>query len=324
MKRIGILTSGGDAPGMNAAIRAVVRSAEKAGAVCLGIRNGYRGLLDGDVIPLTGESVSGVIQRGGTLLYTARCPEFKTRQAQLQGAENAKTLGLDALVVLGGDGSFRGAEKLSGLGIPTVGIPCTIDNDISCTSYSIGFDTASNVAVSAVDRLRDTSESHHRCSVVEVMGHRTGFLALDVAAASGAAAVLIPERETDIETDLIRPISEHRGNHSIVIAAEGSRLRAAEAAGMISRETGVETRLTVLGHVQRGGAPTAMDRIFALRMGHRAVRILMEGEGNRVVAVRDNRVVDMPIDSALSMEKRLDPELMDAVSAVSCKERRVN
>ena len=310
MKNIGILTSGGDAPGMNAILHSVVRSAEGRGVRMIGIHSGYCGLIEGDASTLTAEDVSGIISRGGTVLHTARCPEFKTAAGQKKGVDTAERLGLDGIIAVGGDGTFMGAQKLSMHGIPTVGIPATIDNDIACTSYTVGFDTACSVATFAIDRLRDTSESHRRCSVVEVMGHKSGYLALNAAVAGGAAAVLIPEIDLSDE-ELIKAIESHRRHHSIIVMAEGCAVSSASVARLIARRTGIETRLTVLGHVQRGGAPTPVDRIFAARMGSYALELLLEGRGGRVVSARDNCVTDYDINDALAMEKTVDRELYD-------------
>jgi len=315
-KKIGILTSGGDAPGMNAVIRAVVRSGRAVGLRVIGIRSGYAGLIAGEAFELRDRDVAGIDRLGGTVLHTARCPEMYSDAGLRQAVERARALGLDGLVAVGGDGTFRGAEKLSRLGIPTVGIPATIDNDIPCTDYTIGFDTACNVALEAVDRLRDTSESHFRCSVVEVMGHTSGSLALNVAVACGAAAVLIPERPADLEKEVLSVIRENRRHHSIVVVAEGCSVRAADLAERILAETGVETRLTVLGHIQRGGTPTSMDRSFAALAGCRAVELLKSGAGDRVVCRRGGTVVDEDIRSALAREPVFDEALYDAFRAI--------
>lgn len=315
VRKIGVLTSGGDAPGMNAAVRAVVRSAAAAGIETIGVYRGYQGLIDGDFKPLT--DVSGIIQRGGTVLYTARCEQFFDPEFRMIGIELAKQAGMDGLVVIGGDGSFRGARCLSMEGLPTVGIPATIDNDIACSEYTIGFDTAANVALEAIDRLRDTSMSHHRCSVVEVMGRHAGFLALEVGVASGALAVVVPERECNLETEIFDRIRAGGMSQYIVVVAEGSSVPAHIIAEQIEEQTGMQARLTVLGHVQRGGAPTARDRVTATRMGERAVELLRHGIGNRVVAVKSSHIVDYDIGEALEMTKGLDEKLYLLCSKVA-------
>ena len=315
VRKIGVLTSGGDAPGMNAAVRAVVRSAAAAGIETIGVYRGYQGLIDGDFKPLT--DVSGIIQRGGTVLYTARCEQFFDPEFRMIGIELAKQAGMDGLVVIGGDGSFRGARCLSMEGLPTVGIPATIDNDIACSEYTIGFDTAANVALEAIDRLRDTSMSHHRCSVVEVMGRHAGFLALEVGVASGALAVVVPERECNLETEIFDRIRAGGMSQYIVVVAEGASVPAHIIAEQIEEQTGMQARLTVLGHVQRGGAPTARDRVTATRMGERAVELLRHGIGNRVVAVKSSHIIDYDIGEALEMTKGLDEKLYLLCSKVA-------
>lgn len=317
---IGILTSGGDSPGMNAAIRAVVRTAIDFKLKIIGIRRGYNGLLAGDTIALGNRSVGGIIQRGGTMLYTARCLAFMEPTGQQKGFAMAKELGLDGLVVIGGDGSFRGAEVLSNLGLPTVGIPGTIDNDIVCTDYSIGFDTACNIAMEAVDRLRDTTQSHEKCSIVEVMGRRSGHLALNVGIATGATTVLIPEKTYDIKEDVCKKIiaAQKSGKtHHIIIVAEGCRDDVNDIIKQIETETGISTRLTVLGHIQRGGAPTVLDRVNATKMGYRAVELLHAGIGNRLVSIKGDAVVDYAICEGLSMKKSIDEKLYEICKTVS-------
>jgi len=317
IKRIGVLTSGGDAPGMNAAIRAVVRTALYFGIEVMGIRFGYKGLMEGDMIPLGMRSVSGIIQRGGTMLHTARSAEFATPQGIKKAIEVASDNGLDGLVVIGGDGSFRGAKALSDDGLPTIGVPATIDNDIVCTDYSIGFDTACNIAVEAIDRLRDTSESLNRCSVVEVMGHRSGYLALEVGAASGALAVLVPEFSCDLMPEVYEAITRHEKTQYIVVVSEGCSTPSAEVARLIEENTGMSTRLTVLGHIQRGGAPSALDRVNATRLGYRAVDLLRKGIGNRVVGIQSDKLVDYDIQEALEMHKSIEEELYTIARIVS-------
>ena len=303
INRIGVLTSGGDAPGMNAAIRAVVRTARANGVSCLGIRRGYNGLINGDVVELDARSVDGLLVKGGTMLYTARCEEFKTEEGQKRARDICRYLGIDGLVAIGGDGTFRGALDLSRGGVSTVGIPATIDNDIACTRYTIGYDTACNTALDAIDRLRDTMQSHERCSVVEVMGHRSGNLAMYVGIACGATAVLVPEKSVDMERDIFDRMRDgriHHRNHHIIIVAEGFG-HADAIAKDIHEATGVETRVTVLGHVQRGGSPTARDRVNATQMGAAAVNALLAGKTNRVVAAVNDGIVDLDIEEALAL-----------------------
>lgn len=308
MKSIAVLTSGGDSPGMNAAVRAVVRTACQRGIKVYGVDRGYTGLIKGDVHDMNLRSVSDIITRGGTILYSARCPEFKTEEGIQKAVDTCKRVGIDGMVIIGGDGSFRGARDLSLRGIPCIGLPGTIDNDISCTDYTIGYDTCLNTIVQMVDRIRDTSESHDRCTVVEVMGRGAGYLALESGIAVGATSILVPEVEYDIERDIIARIREFQKTgkrHFIVIVAEGVG-GTAEIAKKIEAETGVESRATILGHVQRGGSPTARDRIMASQMGSRAVDLLTQGIGNRVVGIRDNKIVDFDIFEALKMTKTID------------------
>lgn len=308
MKSIAVLTSGGDSPGMNAAVRAVVRTACQRGIKVYGVDRGYTGLIKGDVHEMNLRSVSDIITRGGTILYSARCPEFKTEEGIQKAVDTCKRVGIDGMVIIGGDGSFRGARDLSLRGIPCIGLPGIIDNDISCTDYTIGYDTCLNTIVQMVDRIRDTSESHDRCTVVEVMGRGAGYLALESGIAVGATSILVPEVEYDIERDIIARIREFQKTgkrHFIVIVAEGVG-GTAEIAKKIEAETGVESRATILGHVQRGGSPTARDRIMASQMGSRAVDLLTQGIGNRVVGIRDNKIVDFDIFEALKMTKAID------------------
>lgn len=308
MKSIAVLTSGGDSPGMNAAVRAVVRTACQRGIKVYGVDRGYTGLIKGDVHEMNLRSVSDIITRGGTILYSARCPEFKTEEGIQKAVDTCKRVGIDGMVIIGGDGSFRGARDLSLRGIPCIGLPGTIDNDISCTDYTIGYDTCLNTIVQMVDRIRDTSESHDRCTVVEVMGRGAGYLALESGIAVGATSILVPEVEYDIERDIIARIREFQKTgkrHFIVIVAEGVG-GTAKIAKKIEAETGVESRATILGHVQRGGSPTARDRIMASQMGSRAVDLLTQGIGNRVVGIRDNKIVDFDIFEALKMTKTID------------------
>lgn len=319
MKSIAVLTSGGDAPGMNPAVRAVVRTACQRGIKVYGVDRGYTGLINGDIHEMNLRSVSDIITRGGTILYSARCPEFKTEEGLQKAVATCKKFGIDGMVIIGGDGSFRGARDLSLRGIPCIGLPGTIDNDISCTDYTIGYDTCLNTIVQMVDRIRDTSESHDRCTVVEVMGRGAGYLALEAGIAVGATSIIVPEVEYDIERDVIARIREFQKTgkkHFIVIVAEGVG-GTAEIAKKIEAETGVESRATILGHVQRGGSPTARDRIMASQMGSRAVDLLTQGIGNRVVGIKDNKIVDFDIFEALKMTKTInmkDYELAHEIS----------
>ena len=312
IKTIGVLTSGGDAPGMNAATRAVVRQALSKGLQVKGIKRGYAGLLNEEIFDMDSKSVSDTISRGGTILQTARCKEFTTAEGQQKGAEICKKHGIDAMVVIGGDGSFKGAQKLAGLGFNTLGVPGTIDLDIACTDYTIGFDTACNTAMEAIDKVRDTSTSHERCSIIEVMGRGAGFIALWCAIANGAEEVLLPEKDSadDID-DLIARVShahEMGKQHYIIINAEGVG-HSQEMAKKIEEATGIETRATILGHMQRGGSPTCKDRVYATTMGAMAVDLLLEGKTNRVVAHTKGEFVDYDIDEALAMKKTVDEYL---------------
>ena len=319
VKKIGVLTSGGDAPGMNVAIRAVVRSAINCGMQVFGVRRGYNGLINGDLFEMNLRSVSDIIQHGGTILYTARCKAFYTDE----GVEIAKRAcienGIDGLVVIGGDGSFRGARDLSAKGIHCIALPGTIDNDIACSEYTIGFDTALNTAVEAVDRLRDTSQSHDRCSVVEIMGHGAGHLALHTGIACGALAIWVREVDFDIQRDIIDRMQQtfRTGkHHSIIIVSEGIT-DVYKLAKYIQDVTGVESRATILGHIQRGGSPTGRDRVIASEMGFRAVQLLSEGKSNRVVAMQQNQIVDYDITEALEMKKGLDLNLYKIANTIS-------
>ena len=294
VKTIGVLTSGGDAPGMNAAIRAVVRTAINKGMKVKGIMRGYAGLLQEEIVDMDGTSVADTIGRGGTILYTARCPEFMTEEGQKRGAEICRKHNIDGLVVIGGDGSYRGAGKLSALGINTVGLPGTIDLDIACTDYTIGFDTAINTAMEAIDKVRDTSTSHERCSIIEVMGRHAGYIALWCGIANGAEDILLPERYDGNEQMLINRIIDNRKRgkrHHIIINAEGIG-HSASMAKRIEAATGIETRATILGYMQRGGAPTCKDRVYASIMGAKAVELLEEGKTNRVVAYKHGEFLD--------------------------------
>ena len=305
VKTIGVLTSGGDAPGMNAAIRAVVRTAINKGMKVKGIMRGYAGLLQEEIVDMDGTSVADTIGRGGTILYTARCPEFMTEEGQKRGAEICRKHNIDGLVVIGGDGSYRGAGQLSALGINTVGLPGTIDLDIACTDYTIGFDTAINTAMEAIDKVRDTSTSHERCSIIEVMGRHAGYIALWCGIANGAEDILLPERYDGNEQMLINRIIDNRKRgkrHHIIINAEGIG-HSASMAKRIEAATGIETRATILGYMQRGGAPTCKDRVYASIMGAKAVELLEEGKTNRVVAYKHGEFLDFDIQEALNMKK---------------------
>ena len=305
VKTIGVLTSGGDAPGMNAAIRAVVREALGKGLNVKGIKRGYAGLLAEEISDMDAREVSDTIQRGGTILQTARCMEFTTPEGQKRGAEICKKHGISGIIVIGGDGSFRGAQKLAAHGVNTVGIPGTIDLDINCSEYTIGFDTAVNTAMQAIDKVRDTSTSHERCSIIEVMGRGAGYIALWTGIANGAEDILLPERYDYDEQKLVNHIIENRKRgkkHHININAEGIG-HSVSMAKRIEAATGIETRATILGHMQRGGSPTCKDRVYASIMGSYAVNLLCQGKTNRVVAYRNGDFVDFDIDEALSMQK---------------------
>ena len=307
IQTIGVLTSGGDAPGMNAAIRAVVRQASSKGKKVKGIRRGYTGLIAEDIVDMEAKDVSDIIQRGGTILQTARCPEFRTEEGQKLGAEMCRKHGIEGIIVIGGDGSFRGAQKLAAQGINTSGIPGTIDLDISCTDYTIGFDTAVNTAMEAIDKIRDTASSHERCSIIEVMGRDAGYIALWCGLANGAEQVLIPEKYDFDEQKIVNNIIANRKRgkrHYIIINAEGIG-HSTSLARRIEAATGMETRATILGHMQRGGSPTCKDRVYASTMGAYAVDLLCEGKSNRVVAYKDGKFVDYDVDEALAMEKHI-------------------
>lgn len=319
VKTIGVLTSGGDAPGMNAAIRAVVRKALTRGLKVKGINQGYKGLLNEEIIDLDARSVSDTVSRGGTFLYTARCSEFRKSEGQDQGAEICRKHGIDGLVVIGGDGSFAGAQTLAARGINTIGVPGTIDLDIACTDYTIGFDTAVNTAMEAIDKVRDTSTSHERCSIIEVMGRNAGYIALWCGIASGAEDILLPERFNYDEQELINHILENRKRGKklhIIINAEGIG-HSTSMARRIEAATGVETRATILGHMQRGGSPTCRDRVYASVMGAYAADLLAEGKTNRVVAFKNGEYVDFDIDEALRMQKDLPDYVVRVARAMS-------
>ena len=319
IKTIGVLTSGGDAPGMNPAIRAVVRAAIFNGFAVKGIRHGYNGLINDDIFDMNLRSVSEIIHRGGTMLYTARSDEFTTLEGQLKAVANCEKHGIDALVVIGGDGSFRGAQAISRHGIKTIGIPGTIDNDIACSDYTIGFDTALNTAMEMIDKLRDTTQSHERCSVVEVMGRHAGYIAVNTGIATGALCVLVPEQPWDIDKDVIARIKETQAEgkkNFLIIVAEGAG-KALKIAEEIQAKTGLDTRGTVLGHVQRGGSPSMRDRVVAAQMGVHAIELLQAGSYNRVVALKNDVIVDYEIEEALNMKKELDPIMLGVAKVVS-------
>ena len=319
VKRIGILTSGGDAPGMNPCVRSVVRTALYHGLEVYGIRRGWNGLIHGDIVKLDQKSVSHTINRGGTILYTARSKEFMTEEGQKKAVSTCKFLGLEAIIAIGGDGTFRGARALSHHGISVIGIPATIDNDINCTNYCIGFDTAANTAIECIDKLRDTMQSHERCSVVEVMGRNAGYLAMYVGLAVGATAVLVPEEQIDFEKDVIEKIRQARFNgftHYMIVVAEGAG-SATEIAAKIKDAIDLDPRVTVLGHIQRGGVPTGRDRVNATKMGYKAVELLMEGKKNRIVCTQEGGITDVDIDQGLAMRKGVQQIEFDVLTAMT-------
>ena len=325
VKRIGVLTSGGDAPGMNAAVRAVVRTAVNRGIECIGIRRGWNGLINHDFIRMDSNRVSHIIDQGGTMLYTARSEEFMTPEGREKAIATCKLLGLEGIVAIGGDGTFRGALALSrqlaeqGETLQVVGVPATIDNDIGCSNYTIGFDTACNTAIECVDKLRDTMQSHERCSVVEVMGRHAGYLALYVGISVGATAVLIPERPVDFDRDVVEKIRQARlsgTTHYMVVVAEGAG-SAVDIGKRIHEELGIDPRVTVLGHIQRGGSPSARDRETASRMGYEAVQSLAEGRGNRIIGTQEGKVVDLDMEEALAMTKVFDMERYRVLEATT-------
>ena len=319
IKTIGVLTSGGDAPGMNAAIRAVVREAIVKGLKVKGIKRGYAGLLQEEIVDMEAKDVSDIIERGGTILQTARCMEFTTPEGQQKGAEICKKHGIDGIIVIGGDGSFKGAQKLAALGINTIGLPGTIDLDIACTEYTIGFDTAVNTAMEAIDKVRDTSTSHERCSIIEVMGRGAGYIALWCGIANGAEDILLPEKYDYDEQKLVNNIIEkrkHGKKHHIIVNAEGIG-HSASMAKRIEAATGIETRATILGHMQRGGSPTAKDRVYASTMGALAVDLLCEGKTNRVVGYRHGEFMDFDINEALAMQKDVSPYMWEVCNSLS-------
>ncbi len=318
MKRIAVLTSGGDAPGMNAAIRAVVRSGVYHGLEVFGVYRGYSGLIQGDIKKLTLGSVGDIIHRGGTVLYTARCEEFRTEEGRKKAVEQLRRHQIDGLIVIGGDGSFRGAQKLTALGFPAIGVPGTIDNDIPGTDFTIGFDTAINTVIECIDKIRDTATSHERTYVVEVMGRDAGDIALWAGLADGAESILIPEAPYKLEEiiERLKRGNERGKKHSIIIIAEGVG-SGVEIGEKIKQATGWETRVTVLGHVQRGGSPTAFDRVLASRMGAKAVELLLAGERDKMVAIRDNEVVGVDFDEAFSQKHRPNMSLYELAKILS-------
>lgn len=319
IRTIGVLTSGGDAPGMNAAIRAVVRTGAYHGLKVCGVMRGYNGLINGEIEEMSPRDVSEILHRGGTSLMTARCLEFKEKSGIERACHIARVFGLDGLVVIGGDGSFRGAKDLSNAGIPTIAMPGTIDNDISCSEYTIGYDTCLNTVKDAIDKIRDTASSHERCSVIEVMGRNAGYIALEAGIACGAEIILLPEKKFDFDEDVLRKILEAKSRgkkHAIVIVAEGIG-GVIEMSKKIEAATGIETRATILGHVQRGGSPTVRDRVTASRMGARCVELLMEGKANRIVCMQNGQITDVDINEGLNMKKEIPQDLINLVEKLS-------
>ncbi len=319
IRTIGVLTSGGDAPGMNAAIRAVVRVGSYYGLRVFGVKRGYNGLIKGDLVEMNARSVSETLQRGGTILQTARCLEFKEEEGVKKAVEIARVFGLDGLIVIGGDGSFRGARDLCRHGLPTIAMPGTIDNDISCSEYTVGYDTCLNTVKDAVDKIRDTAQSHERCSIIEVMGRAAGYIAIQAGIACGAEVILVPEKKWSFDEDVLRPILEGKSRgrkHSIIIVAEGIG-GVIEMAKEIEEKTGIESRATILGHVQRGGSPTVRDRVVASEMGGMAVELLLQGKQNRIVCMRDHIITDVDIEEGLSMTKELPQQLVDLAKKLS-------
>lgn len=319
IRRIGVLTSGGDAPGMNPCVRAVVRTALYHGIECYGIRRGWNGLIHGDVFRMDANNIGHIINRGGTILYTARSAEFRTEEGQKKAVSNCKFLGLDGIIAIGGDGTFRGAQALSKHGINVIGIPATIDNDIHCTNYSIGFDTAANTAIECIDKLRDTMQSHERCSVVEVMGRNAGYLAMYVGLAVGATAVLVPEKPIDLQNDVVEKIRRARLNgftHYMIVVAEGAG-SASDIAEQIREATDLDPRVTVLGHIQRGGTPTGRDRVNGIKMGYLAVESLLAGKTNRIICTNNGGFTDIDIDEGLSLKRDIQQMEVDVLAAMT-------
>ena len=319
VKRIGVLTSGGDAPGMNACVRSVVRTALYHGIECYGIRRGWNGLITGDVLRLDEKKISHIINRGGTILYTARSKEFMSEEGQKKAVSTCKFLGLDGIVAIGGDGTFRGARALSKYGVNVVCIPATIDNDISWTNYSMGFDTAANTAIECIDKLRDTMQSHERCSVVEVMGRNAGYLAMYVGLAVGATAVLVPEEHIDFEKDVVEKIRQARFNgftHYMIVVAEGAG-SAADISAKIKDALDLDPRVTVLGHIQRGGVPTGRDRVNATKMGFLAVEMLLAGKTNRIICTKNGSFTDVDIDEGLALTRKIQKMEVEVLAAMT-------
>lgn len=319
IEKLAVLTSGGDAPGMNAAIRSVVRTALGEGVDIYGVYRGYNGLIDGDMELMNLRSVSDIIHRGGTMLYTARSEKFRTEEGIQEAVDTCHKMGIGGVVVIGGDGSFRGAQDLSRHGLPCVGIPGTIDNDIACCEYTIGYDTALNTCKDMIDKLRDTAQSHDRCSVVEVMGRRAGYLALNAGIAVGATSILVPEVEFDFKRDILDRIaatSQTGKKHFIIIVAEGVG-HVEDIAKQIHDATGIESRATILGHVQRGGSPTVRDRVLASEMGYHAVQLLLNGQTNKVVAIQSDKITNFDIEEALQMKKPFNRRLHDIAHKIS-------
>lgn len=319
IRNIGVLTSGGDAPGMNAAIRAVVRAGLDYGYGMYGVRRGYHGLWRGDILQLGSKDVSSILQRGGTFLMTARSDTFRTEEGLGKAKSMCNVFGLGALVIIGGDGTMDGAKTLQDVGVPVICIPATIDNDLGCTDYTIGFDTALNTAMGAIDKIKDTSQSHERCTVVEVMGRNAGYLALSAGIATGAEVILVPEYEYDFNKDVVRRIlycRNHGKNHYIVVLAEGSG-SADSLAKKIQEETGVESRSTILGHMQRGGSPTVIDRYIASVMGAKAIDNINKNNLNRVMVVKNGEITDMDLDEAINSEKTMDKEVVNIAKEIA-------
>ena len=319
IKTVGVLTSGGDAPGMNPAIRAVVRRAIYHGMAVKGIKRGYSGLIEDDIVDMNLRSVSEIIHRGGTILYTARSKEFMTEEGLNKAVETCKRHGIDALIVIGGDGSFRGCRALAAKGVKCIGIPGTIDNDIACSDYTIGYDTALNTAMEMIDKLRDTTQSHERCSVVEVMGRHSGYLAINTGIATGALCILIPEKSFNVERDILSRMRETQAQgkkNFLILVAEGVG-QVFKIAEEIQSKTGIETRATVLGHVQRGGSPSLRDRVMASQMAVKAIELLANDKYNRIIGMKYDRIVDFDIEDALSMEKELAPHLIEVAKVIS-------
>lgn len=321
MKAIGILTSGGDAPGMNAAIRAVVRTAIYYGYKVYGIEKGYRGLLEEEFIEMDLSSVGDIIQRGGTILKSSRCDEFKTAEGRKKAVEILEKYGIGSLIVIGGDGSFTGANMLNKLGVTTIGIPGTIDNDLAYTDYTIGFDTAMNTVLDAIGKIRDTSSSHDRINIVEVMGRNCGDLALFSGLAGGAEIIIVPEMEirTDEIVNKLKTTQKRGKKHSIIVMAEGADVDGGALAlkELLTVEDDADVRVTVLGHVQRGGSPSSFDRILASKLGNRAVELIIEGESAKLVGIKDNKVIDMDIDEALSINKEFNVDIYEMAKVLS-------